>query len=212
MNYCIVPARKDSKRLAGKNLRRIRGRTLIDIALNSALSSSLFDRVILTTNIPEMLLKYKYHDRISIHERSKSLCSGSSQSSEFVQDIIDSFELKGEDTIFIMQPTSPLRRVIDIINAMKQYRSVNMPVVSLSKAGESSKMFSIDDDNTPVNTGRDIYIQDGAVYIFSVNMFKEHGMIPQDGFSPYIMEYPFNIDIDDYRDLLLSRIFSADFT
>lgn len=212
MNYCIVPARKNSKRLARKNLRRIGGRTLIDIALDSALSSSLFDRVILTTNIPEMLLKYQYHDNISIHERGESLCSDAAQSSEFVQDIIDSFELKGEDTIFIMQPTSPLRRVLDIIRAMKQYSSVNMPVVSLSKAGESSKMFSIEDDNTPVNTGKDIYIQNGAVYIFSVNMFREHGMIPQEGFSPYIMEYPFDIDIDDYRDLLLTRIFSTDFT
>ena len=212
MNYCIVPARKDSKRLPRKNLRRIRGRTLIDIALSSALSSSLFDRVILTTNIPEMLLKYKYHDSISIHERNKALCKDVSQSSEFVRDIIDSFDLQNEDTIFIMQPTSPLRRVIDIINAMKHYRSVNMPVLSLSKAGESSKIFSIEDDNTPVNTGKDIYIQDGAVYIFSVNMFKENGRIPQEEFSPYIMEYPFNIDIDNYRDLLLSRIFSADFT
>ncbi|MFO8062085.1 MAG: hypothetical protein R6U31_04075 [bacterium] len=212
MNYCIVPARKDSKRLAGKNLRRIRGRTLIDIALSRALSSSIFDRVILTANIPEMLLKYKYHDSIAIHERNKSLCSDASQSSEFVRDIIDSFKLQGEDTIFIMQPTSPLRRVVDITNAMKQYNRVNMPVVSLSKAGESSKMFSIEEDNTPVSTGRDIYIQDGAVYIFSVNMFNKHGMIPREGFSPYIMEYPFNIDIDDYRDLLLSRIFSGDLT
>lgn len=212
MNYCIVPARKDSKRLARKNLRRIRGRTLIDISLSRALSSSVFDRIILTTNIPEILLKYKYHDSVSIHERIQSLCSDASQSSAFVQDIINSFELKGEDTIFIMQPTSPLRRIIDIIDAMKQYRNVNMPVVSLSKAGDRAKIFSIEDNNTPVNTRKDIYIQDGAVYIFSVNMFNEYGRIPQEGFSPYIMKYPFNIDIDDYRDLMLSRIFSADFT
>ena len=51
----VVPARRGSKRLAGKNRRLLDGRSLFDRALDCALESSSIGEVIATTDDPELL-------------------------------------------------------------------------------------------------------------------------------------------------------------
>ena len=50
MNLAVVPARGGSKRIPRKNIKFFNGRPMISYAIKSALSSELFDRVIVSTD------------------------------------------------------------------------------------------------------------------------------------------------------------------
>lgn len=50
MKVAIIPARGGSKRIPDKNIRLFSGKSLIQYAIDAALSSELFDRIIVTTD------------------------------------------------------------------------------------------------------------------------------------------------------------------
>jgi pseudaminic acid cytidylyltransferase len=50
MRIAIIPARKNSKRIPGKNLRLFHGKPIVAYSIETALRSHLFDRVIVSTD------------------------------------------------------------------------------------------------------------------------------------------------------------------
>ena len=50
MNLCVIPARGGSKRIPKKNIKDFFGKPLIAYTIEVALSSNLFERVIVTTD------------------------------------------------------------------------------------------------------------------------------------------------------------------
>lgn len=54
MNIAIIPARSGSKRIPGKNIKLFSGKPMIGYAIETALGSQLFDRVIVSTDTLEI--------------------------------------------------------------------------------------------------------------------------------------------------------------
>lgn len=54
MNLCIIPARKESKRIPGKNFREFAGRPIWQYSLGAAIESDLFDKIILAVDKPTL--------------------------------------------------------------------------------------------------------------------------------------------------------------
>ena len=52
--FALIPARGGSKGIPRKNLSRIGGKTLIELAINSALGCSVIDAVFISTDDPEI--------------------------------------------------------------------------------------------------------------------------------------------------------------
>ena len=52
---CIIPARKNSKRIKNKNLLKIKGKTLIEISINLAKRSGIFKDIILSSDSEKIL-------------------------------------------------------------------------------------------------------------------------------------------------------------
>lgn len=113
----IIPARAGSKRLPGKNIADIGGRTLVELALEQgweALGRSV-GNVILTTDIPD---DGKPFTEISWwrRERPASLCRDDTPMMEVVSDAV-AFAVQHHvpfDCVVLLQPTSPLRSLGDI--------------------------------------------------------------------------------------------------
>ena len=49
----------------------------------------------------------------------------------------------------------------------------------------------------------EVYCPNGAIYIFSLAKFLEHGAFPSNGGVPYIMSERDSVDIDTEEDLIL---------
>ena len=70
----LIPARGGSKGIKNKNLVKINNKPIVDIAIDYAISSKLFSKIILSSDNKKILNRAKKKN-IIIHQRSKKLSS-----------------------------------------------------------------------------------------------------------------------------------------
>ena len=54
MNICVIPARGGSKRIPKKNIRNFHGQPIIAYSIQSAINSGCFEKVIVSTDDPDI--------------------------------------------------------------------------------------------------------------------------------------------------------------
>lgn len=107
---CVVPARSGSKRVIGKNSRLLGGKPLIDWTLDSASSSELIGRVVVSSDDPNLL---ENSARRGFHtiKRPAHLANDVASSVDVALHALEFEQSQGRDwDIFcLLQPTSPFR-------------------------------------------------------------------------------------------------------
>jgi CMP-N-acetylneuraminic acid synthetase len=180
----IIPARRDSKRLEGKNKRLLMGKPLICWTIECAMTVDSIDEIIVTTNdddIIEIAQQYWRDGRIKIVRRPEELALDDSNVIDVIFDAIDGY---GESTIVILlQPTSPLRTSKDIEDCLKIYiqNTPHRPVVSFTQEPWSKL--------------------NGVVYVASLGFLNEYKMFMGSKYiHHYLMDPERSIDIDTIED------------
>lgn len=112
----IVPARAGSKRVPGKNLRRLGGKALVAHAIEQAVAAGALSRVVVSSDDLGVLKLAEGYDGVVVLERPEELATDTAPAIGYVQHVLAHFERMGErfDAVAILQPTSPLRLAIDI--------------------------------------------------------------------------------------------------
>ena len=112
MNFiAIIPARAGSKRIKKKNLFKIKGKYLFDFTLKAAKKCKEISKIIVTTNIKEIIKKNT--DRVVYLRRPNYLCKDDSSTESVIMHTLNSlknFFYKKKNYIILLQPTSPLRK------------------------------------------------------------------------------------------------------
>ncbi len=204
-NIAVIPARKDSKRLPGKNLLKIRNETLIEIAVKNAEESGIFNRICVTSDFETMeMFPLGIKNNVEILKRDKSLCLDESTTDELIADVIFRLKLKNDDVIIILQPTSALRKAIHIKEAFGIFNKTDIPVISVTNINNlliENEYGYLND----INKGK-YYFQNGAIYIFKVSQFNSFGKIPNCDLKPYYMNNVDSLDIDYEWQYLITKI------
>ncbi len=120
----LIPARSGSKGIKNKNLKKINNLNLVQIAINVAINSNIFEKIILSSD-SNKILKYADGNKIIKHKRLKRHASDKSNISETIIDIKNKFNLKNNYYLFILEPTSPLRTKDQIRKAYKLIKKYN---------------------------------------------------------------------------------------
>jgi CMP-N-acetylneuraminic acid synthetase len=115
MNICMIPARKGSERLAKKNYLKIGDLTVLEIALQKAIKSKAFDRVVVNSDDPNLEEISNKHG-VNFYLRSSDLASSYATSDQVVLDFLNNYE--GEK-FFWVNTVSPLQTISDIQNFVK---------------------------------------------------------------------------------------------
>ena len=113
----IIPARAGSKRIPGKNTRRLAGRPLVEWAFAAAAKAETLDRVVVTSDDPEVLRLAATFDPRWPLSRPAELAGDASPAVDYVRHALAVLESDGEgpfDVVVIVQPTSPLTLPEDI--------------------------------------------------------------------------------------------------
>jgi CMP-N-acetylneuraminic acid synthetase len=107
----IIPARGGSKGIARKNIRLLCGEPLLAYTANTAFKSACLNRVLLSTEDPEIAQVGKELGLDVPFLRPAELASDSTPMIEVVLHAIRCVQSQGEsyDAICLLQPTSPLR-------------------------------------------------------------------------------------------------------
>jgi CMP-N-acetylneuraminic acid synthetase len=156
---------------------------------------------------------------LNIIERPQEIASDEASANDVVRHFLSKLpsNLDKKNTVIVyLQPTSPLRNtkhIQEAIEAMKDksYTS-SISVVKLNKSpyksflinpknGELSSLFDERLSNERRQDLQDVFIPNGAMYIFSIHDFESRGGFPSNGSLPYIMSHDDSIDIDSEQDL-----------
>jgi len=116
----LIPARKGSKRFPNKNVAKIGNRTLIEIAIEQAIQSELFNEIIVSTD-DEMVKDIARPFNITIHDRDPQFAKSDSTLIEMIQSLIREFDFRPEYVITLLMVTAPLRKVEDIKTAVTKF-------------------------------------------------------------------------------------------
>jgi len=227
MNIAIIIARKNSKRFKNKNFYKIGNKNLIQRAVNSAIGSKLFDKIIINSDIINLSQDFKSLSKENLKKiyflkRKKVLASDKAKSVDVVVDTIKSLNLNLDDNICLLLPTCPLRSSQDIKNGFKIFKKNISSVISLCETNFPSQFsFAINKKklvplmkNNPLlkkeTRTQDMkisYRPNGAFYISKVKTILKSKNFFYGNLAGFIMPKNRSIDIDSFEDLQLARFY-----
>lgn len=112
----LIPARAGSKRIPGKNMALLAGKPLLQYAVESALETGAFRKIVVSTNWDraEAFVRNKFSG-VEVLMRPEKLCTDSAHDYEWVKHALDNFP--GFDIFVVLRPTNPFRTADTIRSA-----------------------------------------------------------------------------------------------
>ncbi len=216
----IIPARSGSKGVPNKNIALVNGKPLIAYTIDQAIKSNVFEEIFVSTDSEEYALIARTYGASVPFLRPIELATDNSHANEYIKDTLIQYKNIGEayDYFMILQPTSPLRTVQDIQNAMKLLNQENVKsVVSICELDHSPELINILPKNHSLenfinktnNKNRQdlkkIYRINGAIYGCECSEFLKHMNFYNKYSKAYIMSKENSLDIDTPLDLEFAK-------
>ena len=208
---CIIPARKGSKGLPGKNTRLMCGKPLIFWTIDAASNSNCFEKIIISTDDENIIDLCDQRKELSVHRRPAHLALDDTTMQATVFEAIARFPC---ENYALLQPTSPLRNSSHIIRAKRLFeRSGNSNLVSMTeveirpslyytKNGENGlvQIFSGFSEKSQRQFNPTILRENGGLYMFTHNFFVSSSMFFDETASVFLMSEESSVDVDTVAD------------
>ena len=180
----IIPARKGSKRLPGKNTKLLYGKKMIEYSIDEALKSKYIDNIVITTDDNEIIgivndKKKKFSNLLTLIKRPKELSGDDVPTIPVMQHVLNSIP-KEYSTVVLLQPTSPLRTVEHIDKCIDIFIKEGCSSLVTVKEVE------------PFN----IFVPNGAVFITERKMIIKDNKLRDNNVRLVAMSQEESIDID----------------
>ncbi|WP_208732132.1 pseudaminic acid cytidylyltransferase [Leptospira perdikensis] len=130
-NVCIIPARGGSKRIPRKNIKIFAGRPMIGHSILSAIGSGIFDRVIVSTDDPEITSVAKEFGAEVPFIRPAELSDDYTNTTDVISHSINWLRNTDLDikAVCCIYATAPFIQVSDLVQAEKIFHSGNWEYV-----------------------------------------------------------------------------------
>lgn len=210
----VIPARGGSKGIPRKNLRLLAGRPLIAHSIAQAGMSRLVDRVVVSTDDPE-IGEVSRACGAEVIWRPAELSSDGASSEAAILHALDSLkdsEAYEPNLVAFLQATSPIRRPLDIDGAIELLiQSKADSVLSATpwhgftwKSQDNSRPQNYDPVRRPMRQERkEEYQENGSIYIFRPSLLRTVGSRLGGKVCIYPMDRWGSIDIDTEDDISL---------
>jgi CMP-N-acetylneuraminic acid synthetase len=201
----------------GKNVRPLAGRTLLEYTARAARESGVVDRVILSTDSPDIADTGRRAGLDVPFMRPATLASDDTPMLPVIQQALESLAREGwsPDMIVLLQPTSPLRRPDHIRAAVTTLRDTKadsvVTVVEIPRHLSPDYVMRIDGGRlqpflpegarvTRRQDARPAYSRDGTVYAFWRATIERFGDIYGDDCRPLLIDARDSLSIDSPAD------------
>lgn len=206
----IIPARAGSKGIPDKNIRPLGGLPLLVHSIRHALQAGFQSPDILLTTDSEQYAAIGREAGANVpFLRPQELSTDQAGSREVMLHAIDAMQ-KHYDTICLLQPTSPLRRPEDIIEAIKLYQEHRPDMVVGVKRSPANPYYNLFETDhrghlhiskgdgliTRRQDAPPVYEFNGAIYIINVNSLRRSPLTLFPDIIPYEMPAERSIDLD----------------
>ena len=190
-------------------------------SIECAFNSHSFDKVFVSTDSKLYADIAMQYGADASFLRSDENSGDRADSWSVVREVIDRFREQGEefDEIMLLQPTSPLRKPSDIVNAIKLLNEKNgNAVISVTECDHSPLWCN----TLPPNGSLDGFIRketksiprqelpryyryNGAIYLLKAEELERRDNMFETGCFAYIMEQNRSIDIDNELDFIIAE-------
>tara|TARA_B100000686_G_C16722701_1_gene935897 strand:- start:58 stop:741 length:684 start_codon:yes stop_codon:yes gene_type:complete len=220
----IITARKNSKRLRKKNKILLNKKKLIEHTFLVAKKSKQFKKILLSTDDKDLIKLSKKYNILAPWIRPKSLSTDTAPSYKVVLHAYYWFKRKfGQvDGIFILQPTSPFRKVETINNMIKIFKkNRKKSVISVSKCDEHPEwmiklknnkivpFISNKNFTKPSQLLKKLYKLNGVGYLIAPPVLeKEKTLIPKNSIPYLNLSKIESLDINDSEDYIVAKKFA----
>ena len=205
----VIAARGGSKRLPGKNLLPLMGKSLLSHTIKEALDASSVDKLICSTDCEAIASEAELCGCEVPFIRPPSLSTDVASSVDVLIHSVRQFP--DYDYVVLLQPTSPCRTSCDIDNAFDLLaREQADSCISLCRGGKPGLprysittrfrvVEAITSDEQALN-GPVIYRPNGALYLTSTDRLLETKELIGGAIAGYVMGDDQSIDIDTQAD------------
>ena len=217
----IIPARGGSKGLPGKNIKPLLGKPLIAWTIEQAKKSTYIDKLIVSTDYPEIAeISKKYGAEIPFF-RPQKYARDDSSIYETISHALCWLENKGEyyDILILLEPTSPLRKNGDIDRAIELFLKnfdkadalvsvgevhLENPYIvrKINKDGYLEPLIKTNKSGAQRQKLPKSYFPYGVIYLSKVAELKKHKTFYQKKTIPYLIERWQHYEIDDIYDFI----------
>lgn len=216
----LIPARGGSKGIPNKNIIELNHKPLISYSIEAARMSKYIDRVMVSTDSSAIAQVAEKYGAYIPFMRPAVFASDWAATAEAVWYSVTRLKEMQEmfDILVLLQPTSPLRTVEDIDNALETFeQNDEKGLVSISEVEESpylirtisnQKMRKLIETNSTIRR-QDMplyYKVNGSVYINRIDELNNHFSF-NDNPNYYIMEKSHSVDIDEWVDLEIAEFY-----
>ena len=203
----IVPARKGSKGLHKKNIRKIGGIELWRHSVETAMKCKEVNKIVVTTDMDEILQQANRYPDVVMIKRCRELSEDVSSIVDVAIDAVTKVEVAKTCIVVLLQPTSPFRNPSEIDNAIRKYKSLNgRGLISVRESNEHPYECILDGELYRNNkiAGRQEYPRSlfitGSIYIEEINKLRKTRSFLNENTYYFETNEPIAVDIDYEHD------------
>jgi CMP-N,N'-diacetyllegionaminic acid synthase len=216
----IIPARKGSKGLPGKNVRELLGKPLIAWTIEQAKACRHITEIFVSTDCPEIARTAESFGVSVPALRPAALAKDDSSSADLVEFILDGYKKRSVffDYIMLLEPTSPLRDENDLDQAVALLLRepgkdgvVSLGEIALEhprivkRVDSAGKLQPFCGSPDPVKRRQDLgkaYFPYGVVYLIKESVFRDRRVFYTENMAHYFIQRWQNFEVDDLCDFI----------
>ena len=211
----VIPARGGSKGLPGKNIKMLCGKPLIAYSIDVARAITSDENICVSTDDQHIIEVVESYGLKVPFVRPAEYATDTATTNDVLLHAVDFYEKQGKhySKLLLLQPTSPLRKVEEVKDAIALYRNDIDMVVSVMKSHAPAVLCNDNEEGfvelvyNKKAQGRQslptLYEFNGAIYVINIEALKKKGLAGFDKRIKYVMPKESSIDIDDIYDFML---------
>src|SRR5690554_5331835 len=183
----VIRARGGSKGIPRKNIKPLNGKPLIYYTIDVARQLTTDENICVTTDDDEIIDVVESYGLKVPFKRPDYLATDTATTNDVLLHAVNFYESKNVvyDLVVLLQPTSPLRKTSQVIEALDLYEN-NLDMVVSVKESHTSSVICVENDKGYLElcfNGASLRRQDlikyyeynGAIYIINIKRLKEYG-------------------------------------
>jgi CMP-N,N'-diacetyllegionaminic acid synthase len=218
----LIPSRKGSKGLPGKNTKLLGNKSLIEYSIDFASNNMNIEDELCISTDDEEVMKIAEFKGISIpFIRPEVLAEDNASIYDVILHAINYYENLNYsfDVVLLLQPTSPFRIQNDLANLIKEYNGDTDMVVSVKLAKENP-YFTLFEENSEGFLRKSkmgnferrqdcppVYAFNGSMYLININSIKKTKISDFKNVKKIIMPEERCVDIDTQADWVLAELY-----
>jgi CMP-N-acetylneuraminic acid synthetase len=219
----LIPARGGSKGIPHKNICVVAGKPLLQYTAEGALAAQRLSRVVLSTE-DEQIAELGRRCGVEVpFLRPRELAQDTSPMLPVVQHAVRMLKAAGDhfDAVCLLQPTNPLRRAVDIDEAIDLLECTQADsVISFVEVGDShpARMKYLAEDGRVVDPpfaeeveGQrrqdlpKLYLREGSIYLTRIAVIMQRNSLQGDDCRAFLISPERACNIDSSFDLFIAE-------